>query len=311
MTAGMCPDMTFMREELAREGPRDPALQDSTEAVKECDLSPASFAKFARYITQELGIKMPESKATMVQSRLLRRVRELRLNTVEQYAEYFFASSHAVERDHFINAITTNKTDFFRERDHLVYLTGTVLPAFSRLAGARFNYRLNVWSAGCSSGEEAYTLAMLLSEYSEQNAGFSFAILGTDISTRVLDHARNGIYRTAQIEPVPPQLRRKYLLQSRDKSRQQIRITPELRRKVSFHRLNFMDENYGVKDLFDVIFFRNVMIYFDRATQESVINKLCRNLAPGGYFFAGHSESLAGLNIPLRSVKTAIFRKPL
>src|SRR5579863_7617551 len=138
------------------------AVRNAGEPVRECELSPASFAKFAGFITRELGIKMPESKTTMVQSRLLRRVRELRLNTVEQYAEYFFDFSHAAERDHFINAITTNKTDFFREPDHFEYLINTALPAFGRQSGGRMNYRLNVWSAGCSSGEEAYTLAMLL-----------------------------------------------------------------------------------------------------------------------------------------------------
>jgi chemotaxis protein methyltransferase CheR len=200
----------------------------------ECKLSPASFARFARFITGELGIKMPESKLTLVQSRLLRRVRDLRLDSVEEYGEYFFASANAAERDHFINAITTNKTDFFREPEHFEYLTGTVLPAFSKAAGGRPHARMNVWSAGCSSGEEPYTLGMVLSEYGQPNPGFDFAILGTDISTKVLEQARNGIYQETQIVPIPPELRRKYLMQSRDKSRQLARIAPNCGEESAF-----------------------------------------------------------------------------
>jgi len=281
-------------------------ITDSAEVV---ELSPKTFARFAEFITSELGIKMPDSKLTMVQSRLLRRVRDLRLNTVEQYGDYFFRSSNAEEREHFINAITTNKTDFFREAEHFEYLTRKALPSLERTRGYGTGRPLKAWSAGCSSGEEAYTLAMVLSEYGLQRPGFDFAILGTDISTRVLNLARSAIYQEPQRSMVPPALRRKYLWQSRNKSQASVRVIPELRRKVTFHRLNFMDETYRIRDVFDLVFFRNVMIYFDKTTQETVINKICRNLAPGGYFFAGHSESLAGLDTGLSSVQTAVFRK--
>jgi chemotaxis protein methyltransferase CheR len=283
-------------------------ITDSAEAT---ELSPKTFARFAHFITSELGIKMPESKLTMVQSRLLRRVRELRLDSVEQYSEYFFTSSNAEEREHFINAITTNKTDFFREPDHFDFLTQVALPSLSRTPGYRPGSRLKVWSAGCSSGEEAYTLAMLLSEYALQHPGFDFAILGTDISTKVLNLGRSAIYPKLHANTVPPEFRRKYLWQSRNNSQELVRVIPELRRRVTFHRLNFMDENYGIRDMFDVIFFRNVLIYFDKTTQEVVIDRICRNLVPGGYFFAGHSESLAGLDTGLNCLKTAVFRKPV
>lgn len=273
------------------------------------DLAPADFLRLAKFITGELGIKMPESKSTMVQSRLLRRVRELGLTSVEEYVENFFAAGNAQEREQFINAITTNKTDFFREPAHFDFLTGTALPA---LAGAaREVWRLQLWSAGCSSGEEPYTLAMILSEYAAGRPGFDYAILGTDISTRVLDLARSGIYTESQIAPVPPGLRRKYLLRSRDRADSRVRIVPALRRRLTLERLNFMDEDYGIRAVFDVIFFRNVMIYFDRPTQEAVIGRMCRNLAPGGYLFVSHSESLAGLDIPVKPVHTSVFRKPL
>ena len=278
-------------------------------SIDPAELSPESFARFARFITSELGIKMPESKVTLVQSRLLRRVRDLRLESVDQYGEYFFTSSSSEEREHFINAITTNKTDFFREPEHFAYLADVVLPAVS-LAAFRGGARFTAWSAGCSSGEEPYTLAMVLAEYASRRPGFDFAILGTDISTKVLSCARSGIYQEPQILPVPPEFRKKYLRRGRNNTERLARVVPELRRKVSFHQLNFMAGDYGIKDVFDVVFFRNVMIYFDRTTQEEVINKICRNLAPGGYLFAGHSESLAGLDVPLKPLKSSVYFKP-
>lgn len=273
------------------------------------ELTPKTFARFAQFITSELGIKMPETKLTMVQSRLLRRVRDLGLNSFEGYVDYFFTSSNVEERQQFINAITTNKTDFFREPEHFAFLTRTAIPALGQDGVGRRGSPLKVWSAGCSTGAEPYTLAMVLSEYALTQPDFDFAILGTDISTKVLDQARSGIYPESQILPVAPEIRRKYVVRSRDKAQPLVRIIPAQRRKVTFHHLNFMDDDYGVRDTFDVVFFRNVLIYFDRDTQESVINKICRHLAPGGYFFAGHSESLANLDTPLRAVQTSIFRK--
>lgn len=273
------------------------------------DLSPAGFARLARFITSELGIRMPESKLTMVQNRLQRRVRELGLESVDHYSEYLFASSNGVEREHFINAITTNKTDFFREPEHFSYLVDVVLP--ERTGGRPCGgIRFKVWSAGCSSGEEPYTLAMVLEEFASRQPGFDFAILATDISTKVLEFARNGIYQESQILPVPPDSRRKYLVRSRNKADRLVRVVPKLRDKVSFHQLNFMDEDYAVKTAFDAVFFRNVMLYFDRETQEAVINKLCRSLSPGGYLFVSHSEALSGLDIPVKQVRTSIYRKP-
>jgi chemotaxis protein methyltransferase CheR len=273
-------------------------------------LSQKSFGRFANYITSELGIKMPESKMTMVQSRLLRRARELRLSSLDDYGEYFFDNTHIEEREFFINAITTNKTDFFREPEHFDYLVKTALPNLRAGVDPRMS-RLNVWSAACSSGQEPYTLAMVLSEYASNNAGLNFAILGTDISTKVLDHARKAVYEEVLTEPVPAALRQKYFLRSRDRSSGLVRVSPALRSKVSFHQLNFMNEDYRIQNKFDVVFCRNVLIYFDRSTQESVICKICRYISPGGYLFVGHSESLAGMDIPARQVKTAVFRMPL
>ena len=280
---------------------------DENQIPSDYGLSQQNFERFARFITRELGIKMPCSKLTMVQSRLLRRVRELGLENLDQYSEYFFASS-ASEREHFISAITTNKTDFFREPDHFHFLKNTVLPSIA--SATRGLGCVKVWSAACSSGEEPYTLAMILTEFARQERGMDFTILATDVSLKVLEQARSAVYAEALIDPVPPELRRKYLLRSKNSAEALVRIVPELRQKISFHCLNFMDESYGVKNRFDVIFLRNVLIYFEKDTQEEVVNKLCRNLVPGGYLFIGHSESLAGMDVPLQCVGPAIFRKP-
>jgi chemotaxis protein methyltransferase CheR len=150
---------------------------------------------------------------------------------------------------------------------------------------------------------------MVLAEYAAAHPGFGFSILATDISTRILDQAQRAIYTEEIIAPVPMELRKKYLLRSSDPSRKLIRVAPELRSKVRFGRLNFMDGNYGIREEFDVVFFRNVMIYFDKPTQEAVVNRICRNLRPGGHLFISHSESLTGLNVPLKLVGNSVFRK--
>jgi chemotaxis protein methyltransferase CheR len=275
-------------------------------------LTPESFARFSAFITRELGIKMSEGKIPMLQSRLMRRLRDLHLGSLEEYRDYLFDSPNAEEeRVRFIDAVTTNKTDFFREPHHFDYLVKTALPALRKQHGNASTWKFNLWCAGCSSGEEPYTQAIVLSEYAKGTDGFDFALLATDISTRVLEHARMGIYQESRIDPVPLALRHGYFMRSRSPSRSLVRVVPALRRRISFHRLNFMDADYRVKDRFQVIFFRNVMIYFDKPTQEAVINKLCRNLEPGGYLFVGHSESLAGLAIPVEQVASAVFRKPL
>jgi chemotaxis protein methyltransferase CheR len=275
-------------------------------------LSHESFERFALFITGQLGIKMSDAKVPMLQSRLLRRLRQLEMRSLDEYQEYLFNSPNAEEeRVHFINAITTNKTDFFREPQHFDYLVRAALPSLKPATANGSLWRFKLWCAGCSSGEEPYTQAIVLSEFAQTHPGFEFTILATDISTKVLDVARAGIYDESRIEPIALPLRRGYLQRSSDPSRRLVRIIPELRHKITFQRLNFMDADYGVREMFDVIFFRNVMIYFDQPTQQAVIHKLCRNLRPGGYLFVGHSESLAGLTIPVAPVGSAVFRKPL
>ena len=279
----------------------------SAIAGNRLQLSRESLKRFCAFITAELGIKMTEAKLPMLQSRLQRRLNALGLPSLEEYQKYLFNSPNAAaERSHFFDEVTTNKTDFFREPSHFDYLSRVILPEADP---GRRAWTFRVWCAGCSSGEEIYTLAITLAEFAETRPGFEFSLLGTDISTRVLAHAEQAIYDESRLAPVPTEIRRKYFLRHRDPARSVVRVAPELRSKTSFRRLNFMDENYAVRQTFDAIFFRNVMIYFDRPTQERVVNRLCRNLRPGGHLFIGHSESLAGLDVPAVPIGASVFSR--
>ena len=208
---------------------------------------------------------------------------------------------------HLIDVVTTNKTDFFREPRHFEFLTATALPELTSSNPIRRT--LSFWSAGCSTGEEPYTLAMVLSEYALAHPGFSFRILATDVSTAVLKKAALGIYTRPVVDPVPAALRVKYILRGREPGSDRVRMVPELRRLVEFRRLNFMDSDYGLTAKVDAIFCRNVIIYFDRPTQQRILEKLTHYLVPGGYMFVGHAETLHDLNLPLIPVAPALYRR--
>ena len=272
-------------------------------------LTPRLFDALSRFITHELGIKMPPSKRTMLQSRLQKRLRQLRLGSFEEYHDYVFSDEgREQELHHLLDAVTTNKTDFFREPRHFEVLVNDALPDLLARTGAGVRRPLKLWSAGCSTGAEAYTLTVVLSEYAERLPGFSYQILATDICTRVLHTGQQAIYEEREVAPIPLTLKKKYLLRSKDQQRPRVRIIPALRRRVSFQRLNLMDPDYGRSKEMDIIFCRNVIIYFDRPTQEAVLARLCHCIKPGGYLFMGHSETLNGFKLPLRQVATTVYR---
>jgi chemotaxis protein methyltransferase CheR len=271
------------------------------------ELSKADFDRLRKLVYEETGINLGPDKKTMMEIRLKRRLRTLEITSYRQYCDHVFRpEGRAEELVYLIDVITTNKTDFFREPDHFEFLTQSVLPEL-----ARQSRKSLVWSAGCSTGEEPYTIAMLLNEYAEQSGGFRFSVLATDICTSVLAKASRAIFKSEDVAPVAINLRRKYFMRSRDPKSDQMRIVPELRAMVEFRRLNFMDSEFHLPDSPDVIFCRNVIIYFDRPTQIRLLQKLTRHLAPGGYFFAGHSESFQGFDLPLTPVAPAIYRKRL
>jgi chemotaxis protein methyltransferase CheR len=275
-------------------------------------LSNADFARLRDFIYGECGIKVTEAKRPMLEARLQKRLRSLGIESYGDYCEYLFSSKGMEEELVFmIDSITTNKTDFFREPGHFQFLTDHVIPELIRLRGAGTGRRLAVWSAGCSSGEEPYTLAMVLKEYGGQSpdGGLDFLVWATDISTSVLGKAARAVYDEERISPIPSPFKQKYLLRSKDKDRRVVRIAPEIRSLVKFRRVNFMDEDFGFREPLDVIFCRNVIIYFDKITQQQLLGRFCRYLAPGGYIFMGHSETLFGMDVPLYLVAPTVYRK--
>lgn len=269
-------------------------------------LSAADFVKLSNFIYKQYGIKMPEAKHIMLQSRLQKRLRALQIPTFSEYVDFVFSPRGSDEVIHMMDVVSTNKTDFFRENQHFEFLLDTVLPELFDVHHQNF---VRVWSAGCSSGEEPYTIAMVMSEFGLKSRGFDFQIMGSDLSTIVLEKAVQAIYPEEHAEVIPYDLKKKYLLRSKDRLKPTVRIAPEIRRKVSFTRQNFMDDVFDAPTNFDIIFCRNMLIYFDRKTQESVINKLCRHLRPGGFFFLGHSESVTGIDVPLQQIKPTVFRR--
>ena len=273
-------------------------------------LSDRDFNRLGVFIENVCGIKMEQPKRSMLESRLMKRMRATGITTVHEYVDYLFSpEGQAHEQIHMINVVTTNKTDFFREPAHFTFLTETVLP--SLLDDVTPGKNVLVWSAGCSTGEEPYTLAMVMSEYGANCRNFNFSILATDISTQVLDAAGHGVYDEEKVEPVPMTFRRKYLLRSKDRTRGLVKISPEVRSRIQFQRLNLMDEDFSIQNPVDVVFCRNVIIYFDRPTQKRLITRFIEHLRPGGYLFLGHSESLNGLNLPLIQAASTVYRRPL
>ena len=291
-----------------------PALRqvDPSCAASPVDrLTERQFAQIARLVTDHTGIKLPPSKRLMVEGRLRRRARVLGYSDLSGYCAYLFGSDGLREEfSYLVDAVTTNKTDFFREVEHFSCLEKEIVPKLLSLRRPGERPTIKLWSAASSSGAEAYTMAMVMADLAERTRGVSFEILGTDISTEVLDQARLGIYPKEMIAPVPPAMRERYVMLGSSSARQrEVRIVPELRSKVRFVHLNLMDERYPFDCDMDVIFVRNVLIYFDKPTQDAVAGRLASHLRPGGFLIFGHSESVIGSGLQLRQFAPAIFQR--
>jgi chemotaxis protein methyltransferase CheR len=279
------------------------ALEQSAPGVDQ--ISARNFERLARYIYDYSGIKMPSSKRTMLEGRLRRRLRHTGYASFDDYCDYLFKEDGLeAESVYLIDAVTTNKTDFFREPRHFDYMASHVLPEL-KAAGTR---RIRAWSAACSSGAEPYTMAMVMQKFADAEGGPDYQILGTDLSTDMLETALRGVYPNEMLTPVPADMRR-WVMDARDGRRREGRIHPTLRAKLSLARVNLMDQAYSVGDPFDMIMCRNVMIYFDKQTQAKVLSRLCDRLKRGGYLFIGHSESITGIDLPLVTVANTVFRK--
>lgn len=272
-------------------------------------LTDRHFRSIAELIEGQVGIRLPPGKRLMLEGRLQKRVRALNYVSVNEYAESLFEGGRIdTELIHLIDCVTTNKTDFFREPSHFSFIREFAVPEILDRRGNGM-HGLKLWSSASSTGMEAYTAAIVLDDMIRAGLRFKFRILGTDISTSVLRLAKAGIYTREMIAPVPLEMAKRYFLSSRDKSRREVRVVPELRRSVNFMRMNLMDQVYPVDRDVDIIFCRNVLIYFEKATQRKVVDRLCSHLRPGGYLMVGHSESMIYQGATgLKQVQPTIFK---
>lgn len=268
------------------------------------------FETFSRFIFDRSGIHLPSTKKSLLTSRLNRRLHKLGISSFGEYYDFLHNDPGGDEEIiKMIDEISTNKTDFFREDQHFSFLAKRALPDLCPEKNGLSN-NVRIWCAGCSTGEEPYTIAIICAEYFGRGFMPCFSILATDISTKVLKKAVNAIYDDLSIEAVPVRYQKKYFMKGKDKWEGSYRVVPEIRRQVSFKRHNLMD---GIPDSLgsiDIIFCRNVIIYFNRKTQIDIFKMFYDVLKPGGYLFVGHSESLHRLNNDFVMIEPTVYRKP-
>jgi chemotaxis protein methyltransferase CheR len=273
-------------------------------------LTGGEFEVFRALVRARTGIALTPQKRLLLQSRLAKRLRALGLATFTEYHEHLtLRDPHGEEMVHFVNAVTTNKTEFFREPHHFDYLREQWAPLKRRRTRRAGDRVLRFWSAACSTGEEAYSLAMtLLEALGEPGHGWDLRILASDIDTDVLAHAAAGTYGLEQVAPIAPALRARYLLRGRGASAGLARVRPVLRELTVFRRISLLDEPWPIRTRFDAIFCRNALIYFDRPTQARILERLVGFLKDDGLLILGHSETVHGLGLDLAPVGNTIYR---
>lgn len=271
-------------------------------------LRPKLFARFQRLIYDESGIWLGENKQALLTGRLARRLRLLGLGDMEEYLHLVTQPDQQHERAVMIDCITTNQTHFFREPRHFAFLAQEIFPQWQAAAGAGERPKIvRVWSAACSSGEEPYSLAMLLMKHFPAEQGWEIEVLATDICTRVLEKARAALYPIEKAKEIPSEFLRSYMLKGRGEQREFMKVSQEVHRLVRFARANLHANSYPVFGLFDLIFCRNVLIYFDQNSKQKVIAGILRHLAPAGLLFVGHSEHLGSSMPGLKSVAPTVY----
>jgi chemotaxis protein methyltransferase CheR len=271
--------------------------------MNEIALSDADFKKFSDLVYEKTGINLHYGKKQLLQSRANKILRKRDIPSYREYYNIIINDKSDQELMDFINLISTNVTHFFREEKHFQFLKEVWLNDF--LSGNPQSVK--IWSAACSSGEEPCSIAIALMEMLPEHLK-NFSILATDISTKVLSMAKRGIYPHERVSNIPPALLRKYFLQGSSSAHGYVKIKNELLNLITFNRINLIEPFHNISS-FDVIFCRNVMIYFDTPTKEMIVNKLFNHLKPGGYLFVGHSESLNGLNTPFQYIQPAVYRR--
>lgn len=273
-------------------------------------LSKKDFLKLKKIVEDKLGIKMPETKQLMLEARLRKRLNKLNINSYSEYCEFLFSKEgQENELVHMLDVTTTNKTEFLREPQHFDFLTESAMPEILYNFDISVTKKIKIWSAGCSTGEEPYTMAMILSDYKNNKNCFDFSILATDISTKVLSEAERAVYELEKVNVFEYETKKKYLLKSKDPKKKLVRIIPELRQRISFERMNLICEDFYKHGKFHIIFCRNVMIYFDKENQKKLVKKFYNALEKGGYFFIGHSETLLTVDLPLIQRAPSVYQR--
>jgi chemotaxis protein methyltransferase CheR len=271
-------------------------------------ISPEAYQFIADMVYEHSRIRLGPDKQALVTGRLTKRLRHLKLDTFEEYCAYLQSPGGAPELGPLVDLISTNHTNFFREIQHMEFLRDHILPEWlPRVVKSR--NPLRVWSAACSSGEEPYTIAIVLAEYARQHGALAWQIEASDISSRVLEHAQKGMYDVDRVKVPEPEWLPRYFQKGTGNYEGFYRVKDSLRQSVKFHRLNLFEPNYPVAASQHVIFCRNVMIYFDTATQQELVTRLIGQLATGGYMIVGHSESLLGVRHSLKTIKPGIYVK--
>ena len=282
----------------------------TVEPFRMAALPEGLFLKYQALIYREAGIWLGAHKEALLTGRLARRLRLLGIESMAEYYKLVTQPDQQHERSQMLDCITTNETHFFREPRHFDYLVSTVIPRLEQeLATGRRSNKLRIWSAGCSSGEEPYSLAMLMTKHLSAENGWDLEVVGTDISTRVLEKAREGMYPLAKSSEIPKEYLQEFMLRGQGDSAHLMKVDAPLRKMVRFARLNLNGDSYPLDGQFDLIFCRNVLIYFDQASKQKVIAGLLRHLSPNGLLFVGHSENLTGISTEVRSVVSTVYAR--
>jgi chemotaxis protein methyltransferase CheR len=273
------------------------------------ELTPEEYELFRALVYRHSGINLGSQKMQLVRARLGKRLRAGGFTSYRQYYDFVRGDRTGQELTLLIDAISTNTTHLFRESQHFEFLAATIRRWTDPPSGRR-RTPIRIWSAGCSSGEEPYSIAMTVDDLLRERPGVLFKILATDISTRMLERARVGIFPADRLANVPPEFKHRYFVRLQQAGETCFQIVPALRESVRFARFNLMEERFPFRNRFDVIFCRNVMIYFDRPTQERLVASLDKVLCPGGYLLIGHSESLSSISHRLTYVRPTVYQKP-